>query len=358
MNPSSTNPFNMSDPGDKLNLGRRSDTSNTSSNPRVDSGFNHQSNFSSFNTASQAFHASDRHPNPTPPTQTVSSGSDDIVLSNSGSKKKTKRGMILLIIIMTIIGIVGCVYLLWQNGALGGGNDQPRSQNELKDKYNSYINYVLWGSKSNEDISLESVESITDPYFEMIRKNNREDGFLETYIEEADDKYNALVSLYQEQKDNEDINFAVIKSFFQDYAGLEDLTQDELLSIYQADGEPRAREVIGETYSTETGEEFFVRYVEARKELTETLLDVAIAADASGCTSNGVVIPGCYQPDEERWQLLGQQMIDVLFTSEELAAEANRAVQDLYMEVYNISNDEEYEGDEQANNNKNEESKA
>ena len=119
----------------------------------------------------------------------IASGAGDVVLSGAGiPNKKPRRGLIIALIVLGILLVIaGGGVLLWQNGAFNrmfGGTQMVVGN--LEEAYNSYTNYVLWGTESVERPSLEAIEE-AQPYFESLGDEEKV-----AYVEKADAKYDRL----------------------------------------------------------------------------------------------------------------------------------------------------------------------
>ena len=140
-----------------------------------------------------------------PQQPVISSGTGDIVLSGGEAPKKSRKGVVILIVLVVVLALVGGGFLLWQNGVFGGGSNSQSQAASLEEKYNSYIDYVLYGENSVEKYSIDGIENWT-PYFAGLEGDE-----LESYLQNANTKYADLETVYSQYNTVDKVNIVPMK---------------------------------------------------------------------------------------------------------------------------------------------------
>ena len=261
----------------------------------------------------------------------ISSGTGDVVIGggNTASGKKSRKGVVILIIMVVLLALVGGGFLLWQNGVFGGnggGNVQTSQMTDLQKSYNSYVNYVLWGVESDGKPDYNAIEQAR-PYFEGLSGNE-----LMAYVSTANEKYNKLSNAYNASTDENKINLEPMKLYFEDFASVGEINQDEILTSYLASGEQKTEELIERTYNS--GESKLGDLLSEKRKLAKTILDITAKTVAANCVKDEKITPGCYQLTGEEKQALSETTTKMIEAENDLMEKAMGAITDLYNGTY------------------------
>lgn len=270
----------------------------------------------------------------------IASGPDEVALGGAegtGGAGKTRKGVIVLIVLIVLLALVGGGFWLWQSGALGGeGGLQSQTTNGLEEKYNSYVNYVLWGVESNGKPDLVAMSEAT-PYFEKVRND---EAALGEYVSNAGKKYNELMQAYDAAEIEEKTDIAVLESYFGNYPVVPMLTQSELLGAYLVGGKQEAQELLDNAYSAVGAESYFNNFLKAEKELGEQILKMIIKADTAGCIKEGAIASNCSEMDTSDSEAMGKAVMNASGAMAEMSSAAYDALGDLYVGLYNTEETE------------------
>ena len=218
----------------------------------------------------------------------VSSGMGDVMLDGA-PEKKSRKGVVTLIILVILLVFAGIGFFFWQNGTSGGGSPQQQAGN-LKENYNSYVNYVLAGDESNNEINLETV-NMAQAFFK-----NLKDATLDAYITKANEKYGVLKQSYDAVESENRQDIAVLKSYYQDYPQIKSLDISEVIKIYEQNGKDRIKteQAIAENYKMDSIETYLNNYLAAGISYANVLLGIIENADKAGCIKDANLVQGCY----------------------------------------------------------------
>lgn len=260
--------------------------------------------------------------------QPVSSGTGDIVLGGADSGKKSRKGVVILIILVVVLALVGGGVLLWQN--LGSGNSNQSQTASLEEKYNSYVNYVLWGVESDGKPDLAAIKEATNAYFEDLR----DDALLNGYISKANEKYIGLADSYGQKEGENKVDVAVLKSYFEDYSAVKQISNEEIARIYVADGQAAVEKMIDQNYKTVGNEKYLNDYLAAEKKLATVNLDLIVKGTPKGCVQDGRLVLSCYGLNDEEAKMLNDAIFGAMDAVVELKTKAFDSIQGLYDELY------------------------
>ena len=263
----------------------------------------------------------------------IASGPDEMALSGAegaGGAGKSRKGVVVLIILIVLLALVGGGFWLWQSGMLGGNEGQSQQVSDLQEKYNSYVNYVLWGVESSGKPELNAIGEVVNPYFEGLQSDETE---LDTYMSLAGVKFDALKQAY-EKKEGDKLNLVVLKSYFEDYASIRPMSQNEMISDYAMDGEEVVKKLIDEKYNISSSEEYLTEYTKKAKELDDFKLSMVVNADKAGCLEDGEIQANCYQMSEADKEKMGKMMVDASEAFYAMKNEAFEVIRVLYNELY------------------------
>ncbi len=299
------------------------------------------------------------------PMQPISSGAGDIVLDN-GTKKKSRKGLIVLIVILMVVAIAGIVTAVVLNR--GGETAEERG---AKAAYNSFMNYVLSGEESTVEFDYDEIGGESDDvYFEKVEESD-DDNLKAEYAAKAGELYNNLVREFAtyEEKNNTEENWGelmgVMNDFYVKCVTFEDLSYDEILESYVNNGREATVALIDERYAgatevtesvvdgaaegdaeaTEEVAPSFGQYLAEEKKLADWYLNFAEAKVAAGCVVEGVIQDSCYEMTDEEivnmWDYSGASN-DVRLA---LWGQAEYVARGLYGVFYDLGEHTEYEGE-------------
>ena len=263
----------------------------------------------------------------------IASGPNEMALSGAegaGGAGKSRKGVIVLIILIALLALVGGGFWLWQSGMLGGNEGQSQQVSDLQEKYNSYVNYVLWGVESSGKPELNATGEVVNPYFEGLQSDETE---LDTYMSLAGVKFDALKQAY-EKKEGDKLDLVVLKSYFEDYASIRPMSQNEMISDYAMDGEEVVKKLIDEKYNISSSEEYLTEYTKKVKELSLFELETIMNIDKAGCLKDEKIVTNCYQMSETDEEKRGKMITDVTEAYYALKNEAFDVIRVLYNELY------------------------
>ena len=261
----------------------------------------------------------------------ISFGTGDVVIGggNAASSKKSRKGVVILIILVVLLALVSGGFLLWQNGVFGGNggeNVQTSQMTDLQKSYNSYVNYVLWGVESDGKPDYDAMEQAR-PYFEGLSGSE-----LIEYVSMANEKYNKLSNAYNASTSENKINLEPMKLYFEDFASVGEINQDEILTSYLASGEQKTEELIERTYNS--GESKLGDLLSEKRKLAKTILDITAKTVVANCVKDEKITPGCYQLTGEEKQALSETTTKMIEAENDLMEKAMGAITDLYNGTY------------------------
>lgn len=261
----------------------------------------------------------------------VSVGAGGINLSNA-EEKKPKKGLIIGIIVAVVLVIVGVLVAMTTLGGKkgDGGGGQSVQPGTLKEKFNSYINYVWYGEDSDADIDRNSIFG-TDPYFLKVQKTREG---VDEYLAKADEKLNIFADDYY-KTDYEEL-LGGMKAYFQDYVGVPELTVEQIAKMYLASGQVVVEDYIERFYSSdnESMNRNIIEFVDLKKKEAGVRLEMVIQIDKQGCISNGEMIARCYNMSEDISEKFFSITEDISTVSEKIINDGTRIFSSVYSEVY------------------------
>ena len=264
----------------------------------------------------------------------ISSG--DVVLGGS-SEKKSHKGVVILIILVVVLALVGGGFLLWQNGMFGGVNGSGSNQvSGLEEKYNSYVNYVLWGVESSNKPDLVAIGEVVDPYFVSLQND---EVALSSYIDNANAKYVELSNTYN-QREEDKADITVLKSYFEDYAGIKEISTGEMIQVYKESGKAAVQKMIDQSYAIASTERYLSDYLAARINFANAMLEKIELAAKTGCIKDNEMMWGCDEslvPDDGFMGALNNAMK----TQNALTSQAMNVMTQIYTELYGSSGESE-----------------
>ena len=260
------------------------------------------------------------NPTPLPP-----SDQGDIILTPTpGSNKKPKTALIILAVFIIIALFAGIAYLILNRGSGG-----QVSQNDLKESFNSYANYVLYGKESTENLT-EIPDAGFAPYFEELNSDERTQ-----YVAAATEKYDKFTSLYYaEGRDTDDLTDTnPLQDYFQDYPRVKFLDEEDVLNLYNKYGKSEATQMIKNNYNITDVSNNMAVYIDDSEKLSDTYLEIVSNIDSAGCLKEGAVIEGCYVQTEKETLSL-QITFDIIDMKNSFYTRAAEALENIYEELY------------------------
>ena len=269
-------------------------------------------------------------PTPAFPPQFSSNAGDFAFTSTPAPIKKSKPWVIILIVFIIMALFAGIAFLIINRN--NGGNSATAPSN-LKEAFNSYINYITTGEDSNSDINPESI-NFSNPYFYSI--NNQED--LTKYVDNANEKFQAFVDKYLESEEHtQDID--AISAYYQGVASTHLFSEEDLLKEYVDKGTSAAKDLIYKTFDYNLNDPSLGNlgpYLTASRTLAKLQLDNIEKIAASGCLSGDTIVEGCYQNTESENEALYDAMAVKRKISARLYNLAINTTISVYEEIYNF----------------------
>ena len=265
---------------------------------------------------------------PTPPPQFSSDSGDIIINSAPKSTKKIAPGIIALIVIVIILLFAGIAFLIINRNNGGSGSAAPSA---IKEAFNSYANYVLYGKDSTEDIEdITNSDVVITPYFESLNDDEKAQ-----YITTATEKYNNFINLYYAEDRNLDdlVDTNPLDDYFQSFPRIKILSEQDVLDLYNQYGKSEATQKIKDNYNIANVSNNIAVYIDDSEELSNAYLDIIANIDAAGCIKEGAVIDGCYKQTEADVAEL-QVFFDITNIKNNVFLEAINSLSNLYGELY------------------------
>ena len=268
----------------------------------------------------------------------ISSGSEDIVLTGGGEDGKKSRKKVILIVLIIIVILIGGGLLLWQSGVFNGNNnsEQALQANNLEEKYNDYVNYVLLGEDSFEKPDVNMIGELT-PYFETFEGDS-----LEEYFSKTNEKFTAFEKDYSKVMTN-GVDLNPLKIYFQDFADVWSVSNLDILSIAINEGLEKAKNLIDDKFSSidTTGE--LREYTLAMKNYYNIYLESIAKIINAGCVNNGMMIHSCYNFSEEEQNKLNDAANTANTIEDKLHNLAITTLKTVYIDLYGAPKDDNVE---------------
>ncbi|MBR0372332.1 hypothetical protein IJH72_00075 [Candidatus Saccharibacteria bacterium] len=240
----------------------------------------------------------------------ISSGTGDIVLNNAPKKKVNKIVIVVLVVMIGLLALAGIIYV----ASNGFGNFGIANSGSLQGSFNEYVNYVILGKDSSEELNNEDIIA-TQPYFIGLSNKEREQ-----YIQKANKKYGVFEEKYL--KTEGEIDIESMKSFYQLYPGVSALSQDDIFKEYLENGKVSTERLIDATYSVSGANQYLGAYLDAEKVLAGLELQLIIEINEKRCVVNGEILDNCYTMTDDELQSFRLEKGRVMESYSELGAEA------------------------------------
>ena len=279
----------------------------------------------------------------------------DVILGGVAPEKSSKTKIIILIVLVVLLALVGVGFLLWQNNA--ANNSETKQEASLQERYNSYVNYVLWGVESDGKPDLAEMKK-AKPYLETImngedssqtgqNENTKNDKLMfEEYIAKEGALFADFSEAYAGYEGGEKVDVAVIESYFDRYPRLEQIDVSEMIMLYNEGGENRVKESIEEWFVQEGDDEKYLsEYLEKKNILAEQILNLIVKANAAGCIKDDSLDLTCYKMEESEDESLGDAMLGAFEASKQMRLAARDTLESIHGQLY--ENEEEGEVNEE-----------
>ena len=260
--------------------------------------------------------------------QPISSGTGDIVLGGADSNKKSRKGIVILIILVAFLALIGGGILLWQNGVFGGSGSSQLQVANLEEKFNSYIDYVLYGEDSAEKYGIDEIEAWT-PYFAGLEGDE-----LSAYIEKANYKYLELENAYSQSNANDRVDITPMKIYYQDYASMQPMSEKEVSDFYIENGLGQTKKMINNKYIFSGNNLQFETYLESVNDSLSNYLTLLVKADKAGCIRDKKIVSGCYKLTEEEYKVYQEKELEMGKTGDVLKKSAVDTLKSVYNTLY------------------------
>ena len=211
----------------------------------------------------------------------------DIVLSTEPKKKKT--GIIVLLILVVLAIVTGVGYVIWTNVSGGGGG--KTAPVGVKEAFNRYANYFVYGEESTEPIGAESFDAVEESYFEEQTKTlsaERVEYFdnTETYFKNFYDVYSKTLNNDQSGDLLAMLNdygkrLSLVTNYYKGNIVIQPMVTEE----YIANGEDSAKALINDTLARykDIGDVHDMNYYNMALKRANEMLDLVKIYEANGC---------------------------------------------------------------------------
>lgn len=270
---------------------------------------------------------------------------EEIKLNNS---KKQSKVPIITAVVLILIAVIGAV--AWMITSMVGGSDNnPQEAEEVtaaqvKQYYNSFINYLYSGKNSDQDVAeslvLDESYSVFTPdsvYAESVIARDADINTSE-YLIDLENKYKifaeAYVSVYKSELS------PAIHNYFYDYAHIEKFTSEQLMQLFLTNGLDSAKAVVSDTYSKIYNNESLQKYVSDLKLIDNYQLDYLSLAQRHNCIAGATVDSVCLNDYEVEFSTLmvdevSAAYVNALQLEVSLREEAMGEIVRLYEQLYN-----------------------
>lgn len=224
-------------------------------------------------------------PTPTPrqfPTQSISSGTGDILLSPAPAKKSKKWPIVVAVFTVLVLFISLSIWIF--TGANIVGNDT-----KVKELYNQYANYILFGETSTNGIG------DFDPNDTFFIDENYEN---EEFLTNAQNLFNEFYEKFADSNLTETtvVSIQSTKEHYEFLAQKLNVTSidEEFFQIYLESGKDAAIEYINNFYDFSDGESYLIElFKNLNKEYALAELFEWEIYDNAGCRADAQYDPVC-----------------------------------------------------------------
>ena len=255
-----------------------------------------------------------------------SDAGDDIVLAGA-EKKKPKLSTIIIVAFAVLFAVV--VLVLAITRTIGGGPDKVSDSSDVKKAFNSYVNYVMWGKESDEEVNMDEFDGNTLYYLKL------SGGELDHYLLKVQDLYDMLNSSYSSTGEMTDIS--ALNVFFHDYVAMLPLTIEEIGEEYALRGKEATQDLIDERYNKNKATGILLSdYIGKEKELLELYMRIVMDANNSGCVEISTLNKGCYSLTKEELGAVETKLFDLTNIQDSMYFSAMETLRHIYDDIINM----------------------
>lgn len=289
----------------------------------------------------------------------ISSGTGDVVLGGgAGASGQKSHKWVVIVVILIVLAIAGgliAMVLLGgkrnENGGDSGGNNIANTRDAL----NSYVNYVLFGKESSENVDMEMIFN-QQAYFISEGLKGKE---LETYLGVSEEKINKFRELYYHDRETtinldeikgEDfeiteemiaktdttgtISTGPITDYFQLYPKIQPLSDQEIVNLYgHGDSNAQTEAVEKYYFANGNGGALLREYADLQKQITLAELGILQRNMSNGCNVGVIYETACLNITEDETKEYYDKTAMASILISELSGEARYTIMNLYNEL-------------------------
>ena len=201
-----------------------------------------------------------------PQGQPMSMGTGDIVLSSDNGGQRSSKKWVAVIVVAILAILIGIGFWFLSTGSVA---QNPQKNEDLQQKYNSYVNYVLSGKEDDSEPERDFIVDLETSYFGYIDEDE-----INEYLQKAEEKYTSFENGYYQNNAKNEISLTPLKAFFQDYVKIK-TALGKFNTVYKENGKDSAEKLITEnTTQSDTDDEVLAEYKAKRKESLEAYLQL------------------------------------------------------------------------------------
>ncbi|MBR3132405.1 hypothetical protein IKG33_03300 [Candidatus Saccharibacteria bacterium] len=207
----------------------------------------------------------------------INSGTGDIVLNSGASKEKSKKWLVIgCIAVVLIIAIV-----LMLLSTFKGNGTEDELNISVKEAFNKYGNYLLYGNDSTEEIVKDDDLDIysTEFFFDSMDSEQL------TILKNHYDEYYRDHELFD---NNEMYEYNETFEFYYNYLKDGEISIDDIAALYDGHSNSTQEKInhMIDAYIEKTPE--MIKYKELKKRQTELLLKKVSYYSENGCLDDGI----------------------------------------------------------------------
>ncbi len=270
-----------------------------------------------------------------------SASSGDVVIGG-GVQQKPKKALVIGAIAAAVLIVAGLIMgVMFGQGGGGSGDSGQVSSADQKTLFNSYVNYVMFGEDSSEDLTEERASEYR-AYFESLVNDG--DALIK-YTLEANKKFGDFKTSYSGGEYG-DHALLSLDDYFQRFPSAMPITVKEMSDLFKQSGRDSVESLIDNRYSIGTGDDDsassdYLYYIDVVREYSEFRLSIIERASMEDCTLNESLESDCYAlsgDDIQTAQNYDQELLEAEFT---MRQNAFVAIQDLYDEIYGLDGEDD-----------------
>ncbi len=271
----------------------------------------------------------------------IGSATSDVVIGG-GAQQKPKKALVIGAIAAAVLIVAGLIMgVMFGQGGGGSGDSGQVSSADQKTLFNSYVNYVMFGEDSSEDLTEERASEYR-AYFESLVNDG--DALIK-YTLEANKKFGDFKTSYSGGEYG-DHALLSLDDYFQRFPSAMPITVKEMSDLFKQSGRESVESLIDNRYSIGTGDDDsasgdYLYYIDVVREYSEFRLSIIERASMEDCTLNESLESDCYAlsgDDIQTAQNYDQELLEAEFT---MRQNAFVAIQDLYDEIYGLDGEDD-----------------